>query len=539
MIQKIDSMIIFVCISSLCLSLTGAAQPVRPETMYAESHALVIGVSNYTNGWRDLRGVKQDIPEVQSVLKNHGFQVQVVWDPASAELRDAFTAFIARHGRSYDNRLLVYFAGHGYTTSFADGRRMGYLVPADAPLPSKDPAEFESRALDMQMIEVYAKRIQSKHAVFLFDSCFAGTIFDAKRGTPELISYKTAKPVRQFITSGSADEEVRDQSLFRQYFVAALRGEGGDANGDGYITAAELGLFLDDQVVKYSKNTQHPQYGKIIDDQLDKGDVVFVLPHGPGGEIDLLALADMEEAFQQAMVYEQRNISADLKMAYWQQEFLRKFPANVSGTERDEKLHNQARERLRYWQNYREPTPPSTPLRVTPTPITVAPPTARHPLRKQSGTYSVDDIKQMLKTKEFFDSYKNPTGDFSNEYESKTMNGDKVVRDHATGLMWQQGGSAQYMKWSKAQSYVDQLNRARYAGFSDWRLPTIEELASLLEPTKQNGDLYISPKFDKRQRYCWSNDKRSSESAWLVFFYYGDVDGSNVDSNSYVRAVRP
>jgi len=111
----------------------------------------------------------------------------------------------------------------------------------------------------------------------LFDSCFSGSIFALGRAIPENISYKTSKPVRQFITAGSADEQVPDESVFRSQFVAALQGEG-DADQDGYLTGVELGEFLQSKVVNYSNGTQHPQYGKIRNPHLDKGDFVFLLP---------------------------------------------------------------------------------------------------------------------------------------------------------------------------------------------------------------------------------------------------------------------
>ena len=59
-----------------------------------------------------------------------------------------------------------------------------------------------------------------------------------------------------------------DQSIFRSQFVAALEGEG-DSNGDGYLSGTELGEFLQDSVVNYSKGAQHPQYGKIRNPNLD------------------------------------------------------------------------------------------------------------------------------------------------------------------------------------------------------------------------------------------------------------------------------
>jgi formylglycine-generating enzyme required for sulfatase activity len=80
--------------------------------------------------------------------------------------------------------------------------------------------------------------------------------------------------VRQFITAGGANEKVPDESVFRRQFQAALRGEA-DTDADGYVTGTELGEFLTNKVINYSRNSQHPQYGKIRNPHLDKGDYVF------------------------------------------------------------------------------------------------------------------------------------------------------------------------------------------------------------------------------------------------------------------------
>lgn len=244
--------------------------------LYKESHALIIGVSNYTNGWPVLPGVLKDVELVKQALKQQGFNVVVVKDPNRRELEDAFQNFITRYGKEQDNRLLIYFAGHGHTLKLEYGEEMGYIVPVEAPNPNRDKDGFLEKALDMQQMEVYAKRIRSKHALFLFDSCFSGSIFALSRAIPENISYKTSKPVRQFITAGRANETVPDESIFRSQFIAALQGEG-DYDKDGYLTGVELGEFLQKTVVNYSRGSQHPQYGKIRNPHLDKGDFVFSL----------------------------------------------------------------------------------------------------------------------------------------------------------------------------------------------------------------------------------------------------------------------
>ena len=86
------------------------------------------------------------------------------------------------------------------------------------------------------------------------------------------------------------------------------------------------------------------------------------------------------------------------------------------------------------------------------------------------------------------------------------------------------------MTYKDAEMYVKTLNRETFAGYGDWRLPTLPELASFLESEKLNGDLYIDPIFDKTQQ-SWS-------SMWDVVFHDGIVHWYAHDHRLNVRAVR-
>ncbi|MCP4404997.1 MAG: DUF1566 domain-containing protein [bacterium] len=123
-----------------------------------------------------------------------------------------------------------------------------------------------------------------------------------------------------------------------------------------------------------------------------------------------------------------------------------------------------------------------------------------------------------------------------NDFEVRS----EVIIAHATGLVWQKSGSEE-IPYEKSQDYIAQLNQERFAGYDDWRLPTIPELMSLLEPNRQSNKLYINPVFDITQKWCWSADKRSleseSKSAWIVFFKAGIVDWSLSEHSFYVRGV--
>jgi TonB family protein len=278
--------------------------------LYQESHALLVGISEYTQGWPSLPGVRKDINEVKTALEQKGFHTVMVINPSRIELRDSIEDFINLYGQDIDNRLIFYFAGHGHTMKSSYGEEMGYFVPADAPNPNIDKSGFLATSLNMESIEVYSKQVQSKHALFLFDSCFSGSIFALSRAIPENISFKTSKPVRQFITAGSANETVPDESIFNDQLIRALNGEG-DLDGDGYLTGVELGEYLNKTVINYSKGSQHPQYGKIRNPNLDKGDFVFSLLDTSAIEnsIDVLA-SEREELKQERLEIKQKRMEA-------------------------------------------------------------------------------------------------------------------------------------------------------------------------------------------------------------------------------------
>lgn len=250
------------------------------DTLYAGSFALVIGVSDYTNGWKPLNGVKKDVPLVVAALEKQNFKVETLINPKDQdELQNGIRAFIRKYGYKYENRLLIYFAGHGHTDKLRDGREVGYIVPADAPLPSVDRDGFDFAAVSMRTIENYADEIRAKHALFVFDSCFSGSLlkYRGEVSVPAFIEEKIANSTRQFITAGDANQTVPDESIFREFFVRGLAGEA-DQTGDGYILGSELANYLSEKVTNYSKRRQTPQYGVIFDTNLDRGDFVFVVP---------------------------------------------------------------------------------------------------------------------------------------------------------------------------------------------------------------------------------------------------------------------
>ncbi len=245
--------------------------------LYSQSHALVIGVSKYQDSaWGQLDSVKNDVREIREALESHGFNVETILNPTKERMNDGIDDFISNYGYEKNNRLLFYYSGHGYTQE-VNGRQFGYLVPSDAPNPLTDQKGFFRKSLKMTRIISWAKEIESKHALFVFDSCFSGSVLRSRAlSVPEDISYSTSKPVRQFISAGSADQPVPAESFFRPLFIRGINGKA-DLDRDGYVTGVELGMYLQKEVPKYLPG-QTPQYDKIRDPYLDEGNFVFQIP---------------------------------------------------------------------------------------------------------------------------------------------------------------------------------------------------------------------------------------------------------------------
>ena len=258
--------------------------------LYSGYYALVIGCAEYNKGWSSLPNPIKDAKEVANYFTDLGWTVDLIENPTSNHFRSALNRLIAGQGKEKDKGILIWYSGHGYTLQEADGTKLGYLVPVDTPDPEIDEIGFMDKAISMRQIETVAKRIFSKHVIMIFDSCFSGAIFQLVRAKPSFyIQEKTAAPVRQFITAGNEQEQVPDRSIFKDVFIQGIQHNYADRNEDGYITGEELGAYLSEQVVNYTKKAQHPQYGKMNNPKLDKGDFVIVK-----AGLDQLTAARME-----------------------------------------------------------------------------------------------------------------------------------------------------------------------------------------------------------------------------------------------------
>lgn len=136
-----------------------------------------------------------------------------------------------------------------------------------------------------------------------------------------------------------------------------------------------------------------------------------------------------------------------------------------------------------------------------------------------------------------------PTADFID-------NGNGTVTHTKTGLMWKRcaegetwsqaagvcNGTASIMNWQAALQQAQTVNSAAFAGFNDWRLPNIKELASIIEEqcTSPSANTTI---FAGTLQVIWSSTGHLS-SAWNVDFNFGNSDFNPKASSYGVLLVR-
>jgi serine/threonine protein kinase len=112
---------------------------------------------------------------------------------------------------------------------------------------------------------------------------------------------------------------------------------------------------------------------------------------------------------------------------------------------------------------------------------------------------------------------------------------EETVVDQATGLAWQRHGSRYPLTFIAAHAHVEQLNALDFAGYSQWRLPTVNELLSLLPDERGREVFPESP--DQPVKWLWSCDRHGHHESWYVNIDMGFAGVQDINCLNHVRAV--
>jgi peptidoglycan/xylan/chitin deacetylase (PgdA/CDA1 family)/tetratricopeptide (TPR) repeat protein len=258
------------------------ASPPPTVQPYRESWAAIIGIDDYAN-WQKLQYAVHDAMGVKDLLiQKYGFKPDHVFTLLDAQatrqnilslLGDKLGGAMVQH----EDRVLVFFAGHGATRKLASGRELGYIIPVDADL-----TDLEGSAISMTNFQDISEAIPAKHVLFVMDSCYSGLAL-TRGGMPAFsqnyLNEISRREARQMFTAGGADQQVADNgpnghSVFTWTLLQGLDGRA-DLNGDGVITATELAAYVAPAVSALSHQT--PEFGNLPG--TEGGDFIFNLKH--------------------------------------------------------------------------------------------------------------------------------------------------------------------------------------------------------------------------------------------------------------------
>jgi hypothetical protein len=129
-----------------------------------------------------------------------------------------------------------------------------------------------------------------------------------------------------------------------------------------------------------------------------------------------------------------------------------------------------------------------------------------------------EEVDDLIKQYNFTDHERNSGGEFANYLVD---NGDGLtVTDKVTGLMWQRSG-LDIMSNRMARKAIEKLNQEGFAGYSDWRMPTLPEAMSLMEQEINAKDQFLHLAFSSDQPFILVDATRRPGGQWFVDYKHG------------------
>jgi len=253
--------------------------PLAGQQVYHCSHALLIGINRYPNlpAQRQLSFARNDVTAMRDVLAlQYGFpdsniKVLVDGDATKDRIVRALAEMADKRRVHPEDRLLIYFSGHGQTVKMPAGGQMGFLIPSDANVDLEDldnAGPYIGSCLGMDTLRTYLETTPAKHSLVIADTCYSGLLTQVKGAglSGESVAAFAAKRACQILTAGSAGQQSQEftslgHGAFTYKLLEELRSR---AILPGIVFhAGALASELQNSVSNLTKGKQTPQFGSL------------------------------------------------------------------------------------------------------------------------------------------------------------------------------------------------------------------------------------------------------------------------------------
>jgi hypothetical protein len=261
------------------VKIEGKAPADYIAAQYAKSWAVVVGIDEYEKVPR-LTYAVADAKAMAGLLERQGFQVTSLYNKQAdrrAILGELGDKLVKQVGTQ--DRVVIFYAGHGETQKAVGGKEMGYLLPVDG-----EQGALAETSISMGLIRDLADALPAKQVLFLVDVCYGGIAGQQFRSLPRMtedyLKQITRERGRQLITAGGAQQEAMEgpewgHSVFTYYLLEGLGKGLADLNDDGIIPASELHYYLDQRVFAAARIKNHNQRPEMWALAAERGEFVF------------------------------------------------------------------------------------------------------------------------------------------------------------------------------------------------------------------------------------------------------------------------
>ena len=515
---------------------------------YNKSYAVIIGIDRYKNlpSDRQLKNAVKDAKGIEVLLrKNYQFDriitlhnEQATKDRIMEVLTEELPAQMSR-----EDALFLFWAGHGNQEKSEYGE-IGYLLPYDG---ATD--KIRKNLTMAEIRDTISKKIPAKHIFYVMDACYSGLLttrsVDGK--TRRDLGYMkeiTRESARQVLTAGGKGEEALDggpkgYSVFTGRLIEILE------SASDFITANELQASIREKVhsdASARNHTQTPGFGALY----GLGDFVFIpkqqdrLGDLTGAsaarqkELEQLRLAEQEASAakkreQAEIARKERELAALDKQIAEMKDRLGTSAAHKDDTldqiivlaeqkeEQGKRLEGMRQQREAEEQRRQQEIARLRQVAREKRAVKVNIDLAKYE-RVASSRYA-GEMKGAA-WKAMVANYPEATqvkvGDVDNflvslgltRYDGEVVTLEGGYTDPSTGLTWARRDNGSNIDWANAKSYCENY---RGGGYTDWRMPTQDELEGLYASGAHNGRIKLT------NDYVWASETSYSKAAYFHF----------------------
>lgn len=225
---------------------------------YRQSKALIVGIDSYSDTSLNILGnAESDARSLSTLLAGLRLPFDVDLVLGKDATRDSILTRLHRlRSSDREDRILFYFAGHGFFGSNQFGTETGFIVANDTEVAKDFTAINLSEVLNLRL------NTPAKHIGYIFDSCFSGQALGLSTRGPRIAQDKfLERRAYQVITAGAGDQVVSDVASLTQSLIDAVNR--GLAEQNSMVTFSSLGLYLKNRLASQKNQSQVPQFGHL------------------------------------------------------------------------------------------------------------------------------------------------------------------------------------------------------------------------------------------------------------------------------------